>query len=120
MVSPLTGLAKTIGKAFNKIFFDAVLTRDVVLPTTPAFDPADPPAPTPVNYPCKALRDSFSAFDRLNTEILTSDVKILILATSINTAPIRNDIITYQGADFSVVRSDIDPANAVWVCQARQ
>lgn len=120
MGNPLSGLAATINGAFKSIFFDAVLTRYVVQQTSPAFDPADPPSPTPIDYPCKALRDSYSAYDKANSNIGTGDVKMLILANSISTKPVENDVITYKGAKFSVVRSDIDPADAVWICQASQ
>ncbi len=120
MDSPLSGsLAKTMYKAMKSLFLDAVLTREIVLPTSPAFDPADPPAPTRVNYPCKAVRDSYSTFDKSNTSILTGDSKILILVNSLSIVPDGDDIITIQGNSFSIITVDVDPANAVWVCQGR-
>lgn len=119
MASPLAGgLAKTIAGAFKSLFFDAVLSRNVILPTIPAYDPADPPAATLVAFPCKAMADTYSSYDRANSNIGTSDVKILILAKTLGTIPTENDVITLQGSKFSVIKSDIDPANAVWVCQA--
>lgn len=118
MASPLSGsLAKTIHKASKNIFLDATLTRDVV---ASGGNPADPPAPTPVNYPCKAMRDNYSAFDKMNSSIATGDFKILILVNSLAVMPISNDIITIQGASSSIIKTDVDPANAVWVCQAKQ
>lgn len=120
MTSPLSGsLATTIYGAMRSLFLDATLTRDVVLPTSPAFDPADPPAPTPVSYTCKAVRDRYSTFDRSNSSIKDGDSKILILVNSLAVTPVKNDIITIQGTSFSVVHVDVDPANALWTCQGR-
>lgn len=120
MTSPISGLAATVYGALKNIFLDATLTRQVVLDTSPAYDPLDPPAPTPVTYTCKAIRDKYSSFDKLNTNIGTSDSKILILADSLAVTPIGNDIITIQGASFLVISVDVDPANAVWTIQGRQ
>jgi hypothetical protein len=61
VVSPLSGsLARTIGRAFNKIFLDATLTRDVASSNSPDIDSFDPPAPTQVTYTCKAIRDTYA------------------------------------------------------------
>jgi hypothetical protein len=120
MASPLLGLAATLNVALKDIFFDAVLLRQTVVQTTPAFDPADPPAPTPVSYSCKALRDKYTIFEMSNSGILQGDSKIMILANSLGTTPIENDVITIQGASFTVISFDIDPANAVWVIQGRK
>lgn len=119
-MSVLSGLAKTIHGALKGVFFDAVLTRYVTLPTSPAYDPADPPDPTPVNYPCKALRDSYSAYERQNSSIETSDSKILILAHSLSVTPQTNDVITVQGQSFLVIIADTDPATACWIVQGRE
>lgn len=121
MVSLLSGsLAATINSALSSTFLDATLTRDVVQPTSPAYDPADPPAPTPVSYTCKAIRDNYSVSDRLNSSIAAGDVKILILVNSLSVTPVVNDRITIQGSTFSAVRIDVDPANAVWTIQGRR
>lgn len=120
MASPLSGIAAAVHGALKGIFFDAVLTRQVVLPTSPAYDPADPPAPTSVNYACKALRDRYSISDMANSSILQGDVKILILANSLSVSPMKDDIITIKGASFSTIAFDIDPADASWVIQGRK
>ena len=121
MASPISGsLAATIYGAFKNLFLDATLTRQVVLPTSPAFDPADPPAPTPVNYACKAIRDRYSVSEKNNSSILDGDAKILVLVNSLSVSPIRNDIITIQGTKFTVIDFDVDPANALWTIQGRR
>lgn len=120
-MSILSGLATTINSGLSSVFFDAVLTKEVV-PASPSYDPADPPAPASVPYSCKALRDYYSRHDRADGSILEGDAKILILAASLSVQPEKNDIITItgQGAGFAVITFDIDPANACWVIQGRQ
>jgi hypothetical protein len=120
MASPLEGLAKTINGALGNIFLDATLTRNVV-PSTPSYDPADPPAPVPTNYACKAIRDSYSIRDMQGGSlILQGDVKILILAESLAVVPQKRDIITIQGSSFVVIDFGTDPATAVWTIQGRR
>lgn len=120
MSSPLASLASTINNAFKSIFFDAVLTKNVV-PSSPAYDPADPPAPVAVPFPCKAMRDNYSAFERQNSNILTGDTKVLILSGSLNGTPEEDDLISIKGVSYgSIVRVDVDPADAVWVLQCRR
>lgn len=129
MVSPLSGsLAKTINKALKGLFLDATLTRQVVLPTSPAFDPADPPAPTPVSYPCKAMRDSYGVSLRAAGLVNGTDVKVIILQQSLLTipAPLDQITITGMGGPFTIVAPGTggqaavtaDPANATWECRA--
>lgn len=119
MTSPLSGsLAKAIGGAFKGLFLDAVLTRYVV-PDSPAPDPIDPPEPVPVEYPCKAIHDTYSDFYRAQGLVEAGDRKVLILATSLTVTPQENDKITIRGETFSVVMVRTDPALAVWECQAR-
>jgi hypothetical protein len=120
MVSPLLGsLAATINSAMSSLFIDATLTRQVV-PSSPSYDPADPPAPVPVNYSCKAVRDRYSVSDKRNPNIIQGDVKILVLVNSLSVEPQKDDLITIQGASFSVVDFDVDPANALWTIQGRK
>lgn len=129
MTSPLSGsLAKTINKAFKNLFLDATIIRQVVLPTSPAFDPADPPAPTPVSYPCKAIRDNYGVSLRASGLVNGTDVKVIILQQSLSITPIPLDQITItgMGGPFTIVAPGTggqpaviaDPANATWECRA--
>lgn len=120
MTSPLTSqLASQIYKAMKSTFLDATLTRDTIT-SSPDYDPADPPAPIPVTYSCKAIRDNYSAYDMLNSMIATGDAKLLILAGSIAVTPQGNDRITIQGTMFSIINVKTDPAVALFECQGRQ
>lgn len=117
MTSPLLGsLAKTIGKAMGGLFLDATLTRDV---QGVGSDPADPPAPTPVEYACKAIHEQYSERFRLEGLVRDGDRKVLILATSLDVEPSPGDRITIDGFVFLIINTATDPARAVWTCQAR-
>jgi hypothetical protein len=118
--SPILGLAKTVGKAFNGIFLDAVLTREIP-GSGPAYDPGEP---TTVSYPCKALAESFGAFTRGQGLVAATDMKVMILATSLSVQPRPLDKIeiAVQGFSGRIVAGDTpgtpavetDPAKAVW------
>lgn len=117
MASPLEGsLARTIGSAMRGLFMDAVLTRDVV-PSSPAYDPFDPPAPVPVEYSCKAIVENYADKFRLEGLIAANERKVLILATSLSVRPRPQDRITIRGITFTVVDVKTDPAEAVWECR---
>lgn len=129
MTSPLSGsLAKTIHGAMKNLFLDATLTRDVI-PNSPAYDPIDPPAPTQVNYPCLAIRDSYGIGFKSGGLVEAEDVKVIILQKSLSTTPIPLDRITItgMGGPFTIVPPgtsgqaavSADPANATWECRAR-
>ncbi len=129
MVSPLSGsLAATINSALGFLFLEATLTRDVV-PDSPAYDPADPPASVPVSYSCKAIRETYGVGHRSGGLVEAQDVKILILQNSLSVTPKPLDriLITGMGGTFTIVAPGAggqpsvmaDPANATWECRAR-
>ena len=119
MPSPLTSqIASQIYSGLKSIFLDATLTRDTIV-ASPDYDPADPPAPTPVDYACLAIKDNYTRFDMAGGLILVGDVKILILAGSITVTPAPQDRVTIQGATFTLIDVVTDPATALWTCQGR-
>lgn len=125
MASPLLGsIANTIGNAMAGLFLDATLTRDVPGVAT---DPADPPAPTPVVYTCKAIEENYSAGLRGQGLVDARDIQVLILANSISVEPQPLDRITIRSRAVTIVPADAagmkavqsDPARATWLCRCR-
>ena len=115
MTSPLSGsLARTIGAAFNTLFLDAVLTRDVPVVSP---DPADPLPPTQATYACKSMVESYSDYFKANNLVDAKDRKVLILATSLSVRPKAGDRITISGVTFTLSEVSTDPAEAVWTCK---
>lgn len=120
MTSPILGLAKTIGKALNGIFLDAVLTREV-----PGSGPVYDPGPsTTVTYDCKGLVEAYGAYTRGQGLVAATDMKVMILATSLSVQPQPLDKIEIAAQGFTgrIVAGDTsgtpavetDPAKAVW------
>lgn len=115
-MSVLDSLPATINSAFKNIFYDAVMTVDVI-PTSPPYDPADPPAPVAVSYSCKAIVESYSDYFRKNGLVDAKDRKVLILANSVAVKPAAGNRITIQGITFTIQEVSTDPATAVWECR---
>ena len=125
MPSPLDGpLAATIGKAFAKVFLPAVITADA-----PGSGPAYNPGPsTPTPHTCRALVDTWSAYDKSQGLVGVSDRRILVLAASLDIVPAEGMRIQVNGQpDVFRIYSDgkgqpavsTDPATAVWVLRCR-
>ena len=123
MPSPLLGsIAQAVGSAFSGIFLDATLTRSVAVA---GGDPADPAPPTKKIYPCKAMTEQYSSYDRANGLVGAKDVRIMILATSLPVEPLPLDIITIRGKSYTIAPGGTagtasvqsDPAIATWSCR---
>lgn len=103
---------------------NAGLPLDVVLSRTAPGEP-DPETPwipgTPVttNYPCKGWLDHYEAAELVNTTILATDVKVMIVATTLAIEPAPSDHVTVRGDGYTVISVSADPARAIWQLQAR-
>jgi len=124
MTSELLDLAEEIGDAFDDLFLDAVLTRDVPGSTEPPYSTYDPGPPGTATYSMKALCESYSAFTRGQGLVGATDMKVMILATSLSVEPQPLDriAIAVQGFSGQIVAGDTagtpavgtDPGKAVW------
>lgn len=118
MASPLEGsLAKTIGKAFNNIFLNATLAREVAV-DSPAPEPGEPANTVTQEFNCKALTEEYSDYYKLQNMVQANERKILVLANSLNTTPQQNDKITIRSNTYTVVSVGTDPALATWELRA--
>ena len=70
-------------------------------------------------HPCKALLAAYSDHLRAVAGIPDTDVKLMIVGTSIATEPLKGDTVTLNGRSWALIRVDTDPARAMWTCQAR-
>jgi hypothetical protein len=106
------------------LFLDATLTRDV---QGVGSDPADPPPPTQVAYPCKAIEQDYSSGLLAAGLVTATDIGILILANSLSVDPAPLDRITIRGRTVTIVPASTsgmkavqsDPARATWLCRCR-
>lgn len=70
-------------------------------------------------YPCKAMIEAYNDNLRATAGIPDTDVKLMIVGTSIATEPLKGDTVTLNGRSWALIRVDTDPARAMWTCQAR-
>ncbi|MFZ5693306.1 MAG: hypothetical protein ACOY5F_18900 [Pseudomonadota bacterium] len=114
------GLADDIAAALESALVphDLTVSRSVI-PDSPPYDPFDPPAPVLVEYPARGFLDEYDASYRAGSLIEAGDVKVVIVATSIEVEPAPGDLIEVKGKSYSVISVSSDPAGATWSCQAR-
>lgn len=124
MGSPLDSVAKSIGAAFQNVFYSATLTRSVA-GKGPSYDPG---APSTAVQTCRALDDHYNSFQRSSGLVEATDVKVMITATSlpVGFTPQPGDQIAFRGLTLRVVSSgegqpavSIDPARAMWELRCR-
>ncbi|WP_258271128.1 hypothetical protein, partial [Escherichia coli] len=51
-------------------------------------------------------------------DIPDTDVKVMIVGTSIAVDPLKGDTVAVGGRSWSLIRVATDPARAMWTCQA--
>lgn len=112
----LDDIRAAIGGAFGdtSLFFsDATLTR-------PAQGGGwNAGTGTPQTYPCKAMIEAYSDHLRAVADIPGTDVRLMIVGTSIAVDPLKGDRVTIGGSTWALIQVDTDPARAMWTCQAR-
>lgn len=70
-------------------------------------------------YPCKAMIESYSERLRVTADIPGTDMKLMIVGTSVQVDPKKGDTVTLNGKQWSLIQVDTDPARAMWTCQGR-
>lgn len=108
-------LATTLTDALSAfdIPMACVVTR--MVESGPPFDPVL----TPVPHACQGWRDTYSAQDLANSSILMTDIKVFVVASSLDIVPSTADTITLNGTVYSIVNVSADAAGAAYVVQAR-
>lgn len=75
-------------------------------------------ATTVATYPCKAMIDTYSDHLRAVSDIPGTDVKLMIVGTSIAVDPLKEDSVAIAGKNYRIREVSTDPARAMWTCQA--
>lgn len=115
-MSILDDLRAEIGAVFSDralFFSDATLTR------VSGSGAWSEDATTSAAYPCKAMVDTYSDHLRAVSDIPGTDVKLMIVGTSVEVDPLKEDSVTIAGRDYRLIEVATDPARAMWTCQAR-
>lgn len=113
-------IAATIADALTSadVPLDCVLSRTV--PGTPdPNEPWNPGTPTTTNYECRGWADHYEAAELVNTTILATDVKVMIVAGTLAVEPQPTDTMTVGGKGYTIIAVSTDPAGAMWTVQAR-
>ena len=122
MTSILDGeLAAEVADALSNaaIPIDLTVTRMLPGSTDPPFAPWDPGPPTPDPHTCKGWPDVYMADELANSLILSTDVKVFVVATTLDIDPTPADTVTVRGVTYQVISVSADPALAIWTLQAR-
>lgn len=98
--------------------YDLTLTR-LVVPSSPPFDPWDPPSPVPVEYPARGFLDEAKADWLPGSLVEAGDVRIVIIASSLEITPAPGDVVEAKGQSYTAVSVQADPAGATWQVQGR-
>lgn len=115
-MSMLDLIRAEIGAAFSdpELFFSpATLTRPA-----PGGGWNDAPS-APQSYPCMAMVEAYSDHLRAVSDIPDTDVRLMIVGTSIAVDPLKGDNVALSGRRWALIRVDVDPARAMWTAQAR-
>ncbi|ACL61046.1 hypothetical protein [Methylobacterium nodulans] len=117
------GFAGIFGAGFGWIYAEAVYTVD--LPGEGG-TPWDPAPPTPTAYPCKAMRDEWTAYERQGGLIAAQDWKVLVLTESLPVTPVEGGRITLNGQTLTIASAGggapaitTDPGRGAWVLRCR-
>ncbi|ACL61748.1 hypothetical protein [Methylobacterium nodulans] len=116
-------LAGVFAAGFSWLYADAVYTVDEPSEGGSKWDPAPP---TPKTYPCKAMRDEWTAYERQGGLIGAQDWKVLVLTESLPVTPVEGARITLYGQTLTIASAGggapavtTDPARGAWVLRCR-
>lgn len=110
-------LADTIGDALidANIPFAITVTRETP-GDGPPYDPGDP---TYTPYACQGFVDTYATQYADGSLIEAGDVKVVIVAKTLDIEPAPGDTVTARDKTYNVVNVSADPALALYELQAR-
>lgn len=125
MASILDGeLAEAIADALD----EASIPQSITVTRTTVTDDPTPWAPgsgdetiEQVPHACKGWRDSYDAAYAAASggSVLATDVKVIVLATTLDIEPTTSDTVTVGGSTWAIISVSRDAAGATWELQAR-
>lgn len=109
----------------ESVFLDATLTRTTQVAGTNAWDA--PASSSDTSYTCKAIHDTWSASWLASGLVATDDLRVIVLADSLEVEPQPGDRITIRSETFTIVPAgaggpavSTDPARATWELRCRK
>lgn len=117
MVSPLLNLVRNeINKGFKGQLLPGTLRRPSAGSSVDSN--GDPVGVTYTNYTFNGIVDTYSAIYKAQAGIPESDVKVLIIAGSLDVTPQKDDQVKIRSRWYQLRSREQDPALAAWTCQA--
>ena len=111
--------------AFSCVFHDSTLTRTSLVYGANEWDA--PASSSTTAYACKAIHDTWGASWLSGGLVAADEVKVLVLAASLEVEPQPGDQITIRGQTFTIVPAgggkpavSTDPARATWELRCRK
>lgn len=117
-MSILDEIRAEVGAVFSdtSLFFSpATLTRITVTSGGGWHEPET----TAEMHDCAALVEAYSDHLRAVGDIPDTDLRLMIVGTSIAVDPLKGDTVRIRGKAYALIRVDVDPARAMWTAQAR-
>lgn len=117
-------LASAIYAGFKGKLLKGVLRRETASGSAGLDSLGDPLATVVETWACQGFTDLYSAFYRSQAGIPDTDLKANIFAKSLagGVVPTKDDQVKFTVSGvatwYQVRKVDVDPATALWVCQA--
>lgn len=114
--------AGLFGAALSGLYEDATLHRR----SSPAYDAGGAiTTGMPASFGCKAQISSASTAMRADKGFVSTDMRVLVLTSTLATRPSTDDEISIQtgpwaGTRWSIQSRGTDPANGAWEMRGRQ
>jgi hypothetical protein len=111
-------IAKAIFKGFKGKLSKGELRR--AIPSAGLDEYGDPNAETPAYFSVEGFSDEYSEFYKAQAGIPETDLKVAIFGQSIkpSTIPAKDDKVTFKGQWYQLKQVGVDPADALYECQA--
>lgn len=118
MVSILEGeLAEEVAEALSAAGAPMAITvRETIPGSGPSYDPGPP---TYVNHTCEGWPESYADDEIDGTRIAKSDVRVMVLAVSLDMTPATSDRIIVGGKSHAILNIKRDASGALLEIQAR-
>lgn len=95
------------------------LPMDCVVTRLESSGPEWDPVITPVPYACSGWVDDYAAAEHVDSNVLVSDRKVYVVASTLAIVPVPGNTVTIGGSTFTIIATALDPAGTAWVCQCR-
>ena len=123
MAKPLAGgIAKAVYKGLKaaKMLAPVTLLKESAGTRTPG-NIAGGTNPTATSYGAQGFVDDYATSEIDGTLVVNGDRRVYVFGASLaaGITPTPNDKVTIGGVSYRVVNVGSDPANAVFICQAR-